>query len=247
MERNIAILCRVGIPLFSPPIPTRTMHALYAASLLSISLFTACGEKAASITPTPTQPATSANAPPPLVDTDRQLTDTLFKVMGGVSGKTVADLFAGDGSYTFKLLEAGARVIAIETDQASLKAIEVKAQELGYGPDKLVTRLVKEGEPGITTGEVDRALCTRTYLTIQDRVVFFSRVKAGLAAKGQLIIVDFLQEHTPMGPPMELRVNVEQIMDELEPCGFTDIGGYTKKIPYRFIVQAMEFEPGPGE
>jgi hypothetical protein len=94
---------------------------------------------------------------------------------------------------------------------------------------------------------VDRALCTRTYLSIQDRVAFFSRVKAGLAAKGQLIIVDYLQEQTPMGPPMELRVNVEQIMDELEPCGFTDIGGYTKKIPYRFIVQAMDFEPGPGQ
>jgi len=224
------------------------MHALYAASLLSLSLtlVASCGEKATSTTVTPTPPAVTS-APPPVVDTDRQLTDTLFTVMGGVSGKTVADLFAGDGSYTFRLLEAGARVIAIETDQAALKAIEAKAQELGFGPDKLITRLVKDGDPGITTGEVDRALCTRTFLTIQDRVVFFSRVKAGLAAKGQLIIVDFLQEQTPMGPPMELRVNVEQIMDELEPCGFTDIGGYTKKIPYRFIVQAMEFEPGPGQ
>jgi hypothetical protein len=224
------------------------MHALFASAILSISLIAACGEKdPASTAQAATTPASSPAAPAPVLDAGQQDADTLFRVMGGVSGKTVADLFADDGAYTFKLLAAGARVIAIGTEPSSLANVEKKARELGYGPDKLIIRQVQEGDPGIAPGEVDRALCTRTYLSIQDRVAFFSRVKAGLAAKGQLIIVDYLQEQTPMGPPMELRVNVEQIMDELEPCGFTDIGGYTKKIPYRFIVQAMDFEPGPGQ
>lgn len=223
------------------------MHALICSAVLSVSLIASCGEKPPPTTGQPTTTTSTPTAPAPAIDAGQQDADTLFRVMGGVSGKTVADLFADDGAYTFKLLAAGARVIAIGTEPASLAAIEQKARELGYGPDRLIIRQVQEGDPGIASGEVDRALCTRTYLTIPDRVVFFSRVKAGLAAKGQLIIVDYLQERTPMGPPMELRVNVEQIMDELEPCGFTDIGGYTKKIPYRFIVQAMDFEPGPGQ
>lgn len=190
-------------------------------------------------------PVTGAQpAPAPAAGPEWLATDTLFAVMGGVKDLVVADLFAGDGTYSLKLLEAGARVIAIDTDAGSLQALAAQASQRGFGPDRLTTRVTTPGVPGITPGEVDRALCTRTFLTIQDRVPFFTAVKAGLRPKGQLIIVDFLPEQTPMGPPMDLRVTVEQVMDELEPCGFTDIGGYTKKIPYRFIIQAMEFDPG---
>jgi hypothetical protein len=213
------------------------------------SLFLALTGLVACTTPTPptAAPAPVASTPSnpaPSGAPEWLATDTLFAVMGGVKDLTVADLFAGDGTYTLRLLDAGARVIAIDTDAAALEALAAQARQRGFGPDRLTTRVTTPGVPGITPGEVDRALCTRTFLTIQDRIPFFTAVKAGLRPKGQLIIVDFLPEQTPMGPPVDLRVTVEQVMDELEPCGFTDIGGYSKKIPYRFIIQAMEFDPG---
>jgi hypothetical protein len=36
-------------------------------------------------------------------------------------------------------------------------------------------------------------------------------------------------------------------MDAMEPCGFTDIGSYSKKLPYRYMVQAQMFAGEAGE
>jgi hypothetical protein len=89
------------------------------------------------------------------------------------------------------------------------------------------------------------ALSTRPFLSIPDRVGYFTKVKASVKMPRQVFIVDFLPVQSPVGPPMEQRVNEEQVMDAMEPCGFTDIGGYSKILPYRFVVQAMEFVEGP--
>ncbi len=177
---------------------------------------------------------------PAMPTADWRMADSVIKFMGDVEGRTIADLFAGDGYYTFELLDAGARVIAVETDPALISAIQAKAAEKGIGPDRLQTRLVTAGDPGVASGEVDHALCTTVYLNISDRQSFFTRVHAALKPSGQLVVVDFLQEQTPMGPPMELRVAIDQVMDELQPCGFSDIISNTKKIPHRFVIQALE-------
>ncbi|MBK9288747.1 MAG: class I SAM-dependent methyltransferase [Flavobacteriales bacterium] len=189
--------------------------------------------------PQPVDDGQQANRPA-VPTADWRMADSVIKFMGDVEGRTVADLFAGDGYYTFELLDAGARVIAIESDPALISAIQAKAAEKGIGPDRLQTRLVATGDPGITPGEVDHALCTTVYVNITDRQHFFTQVHAGLKPAGQLVVVDFLQEQTPMGPPMELRVDINQVMDELQPCGFSDIISNTKKIPHRFVIQALE-------
>jgi hypothetical protein len=89
------------------------------------------------------------------------------------------------------------------------------------------------------------ALCTRAYLGIPDRINYFQKVKPCIKYPNQLFIVDFLPEQSPVGTPMELRVTSEQVMDDMEPVGFTDVGAYTKKLPYRYVVQAMMFQEGP--
>jgi predicted methyltransferase len=175
---------------------------------------------------------------------DWHATDSLFKVMGGVNGKIVADLFVGDGHYTRKLLEAGARVIAMDDDPRNVEAISKWKAEAGVGDDRLLIRSATPGAPNLNLAEVDMALCTRPFISIPDRTGYFTKVKASIKPPCMLFIVDFLPEQTPEGTPMDQRVSEEQVMDAMEPVGFTDIGGYTKKLPYRFVVQAMDFVEG---
>ncbi len=170
--------------------------------------------------------------------------DSLIKVMGGVQGKVVADLFVGDGYYTMKLLEAGARVIAMDDDPRNIEAITAKKKEMGIGDDRLIIRSCTPGAPNLSLAEVDLALCTRPFVSIPDRTGYFTKVKASVKPPCQVFIVDFLPEQTPVGTPMDQRVSSEQVMDAMEPCGFTDIGGYTKLLPYRFLIQAMDFVEG---
>lgn len=178
-----------------------------------------------------------------------QKPEVIIQLMGGVEqsvkGKLVADLFAGDGYMTFKLIEAGANVIAIDTDPNALAAIEDRKRQLGLGDDRLRVRQVNEGEPGITNEEADLALSMHRIGYMNDILGYFAKVRQGLKAPKMVCIVDFLPSPSPMGPPMEKRYSETQMMDILEPAGFTDVGSYGKKLPYQYVMLALDFVPGP--
>ncbi|MBL7985309.1 MAG: class I SAM-dependent methyltransferase [Flavobacteriales bacterium] len=225
-------------------------YSSYFLSAVLLSLI-ACSEgndpTAQSTTPASTR--SSGTAALPRTTDDWHTTDTLFRMMGGVEGKVVADLFVGDGYYTMKLLEAGARVIALDDDPRNIEAITARKKEMNIGDDRLLIRSCTPGSPNLSVGEVDLALCTRPFISIPDPTGYFTKVKAAIKPPCQLFIVDFLQEQTPVGTPMDQRVPSEMVMDAMEPAGFTDIGAYGLKLPYRFVVHALDFveTPGAGE
>lgn len=225
-------------------------YSSYFLSALLLSLI-ACSEgNDPTGQPTTTAPTQSSGSTAlPRTTDDWHTTDTLFRMMGGVEGKVVADLFVGDGYYTMKLLEAGARVIALDDDPRNIEAITARKKEMNIGDDRLLIRSCTPGSPNLSVGEVDLALCTRPFISIPDPTGYFTKVKAAIKPPCQLFIVDFLQEQTPVGTPMDQRVPSEMVMDAMEPAGFTDIGAYGLKLPYRFVVHALDFveTPGAGE
>lgn len=169
-----------------------------------------------------------------------QLPDTLFSVMNGVRGQTVADLFADDGYMTFKLIDAGANVIAMETDQAKVDQLIERKKELGLGDDRLRVRKVEAGDPGLAPEEADVALLMH-HFTRQPAVMrYIDRVRQGLKAPKRVVIVDFLPRPSPMGPPVYERLNETQVMDSMDVLMIGDVGAYTMKLPYQYIVIAQD-------
>lgn len=199
-----------------------------------------------SSTPT-TNSAATPGCPPARTPDDWHTVDSLFVAMGGVNGKTVADLFVGDGYYTMKLLEAGAKVIAMDDDPRSIEALEAKKKEMGICDERLVIRSAKAGAPNLSMNEVDVALCTRQLLSIPDPVGYFSKVRTCVRFPCNTFLVQFLPEQTPVGPPLDTRLPEDRVMDAMEPCGYTDVGSYSKKMPYRYMVHALMFSGEAGE
>ena len=231
----------------------RITYPFLATCLLACS---ACEDKPIGDT-TPTTGTTSSTSssnatgkpgcPPARTPDDWHTVDSLFAAMGGVNGKTVADLFVGDGYYTMKLLEAGATVIAMDDDPRNIEALEAKKKELGICDERLIIRTGMAGAPNLSVNEVDVALCTRQMLSIPDPVGYFSKVRSCVRFPSNTFIVQFLPEQTPVGPPMDTRLPEDRVMDAMEPCGYTDIGSYSKKMPYRYMVHAMMFAGEAGE
>ncbi|MBK9273395.1 MAG: class I SAM-dependent methyltransferase [Flavobacteriales bacterium] len=172
--------------------------------------------------------------------------EVLWTLIPNVAGTTVADLFAGDGYYAFELVKAGARVIAIERDPDLAERIKQRAKAQGIGPEVLEVRLVEQGT-GLKPGEADMAFCARSYVTIPDRIEYFKQVRSALKTPAPLILVDFMPAETPVGPPMQDRISDQAVMDEMELVGCTDIGAYGKKLPYQWLVIAMDFVADPSE
>lgn len=230
MENNLAQLSQQ--PYFGPKNRTH-MRILLSLFLTTGFLYTAC---------TQNEPARTGGAPAPESTTgqmdavDPKAGDSLLKVMGPLEGKVVADMFAGDGYYTWKLLGAGARVLAIDDDPAHIAALEARKKSEGIEDDRLLIRETTPGVTGLMPNEVDLALITREYSTLGDRAAWFAQLLAGVKDPHTFYMVNYLPQQSPGGPPLSQRMNYERVADELMEFGYDDVGIMYKTIPYRYIL-----------
>ncbi len=205
-----------------------------------------------------TDPEQPENAGPPAavrtpqvtaqyVSDDRGSGDSLLTVMGSVQGKVVADMFAGNGYYTWHLMGAGARVLAIDVDPANIAALEARKKAEGIGDDRLLIRLTTPGVTGLMPNEVDMALITREYSQLGDRQAWFAQLMAGVRDPHTFFLVNYVPQQTPEGPPLSQRMDFNTVADEVTEFGYGDVGIMYKKMPYRFILFGAVVPPDTGE
>jgi SAM-dependent methyltransferase len=158
--------------------------------------------------------------------------------LGSLEGKTVADIGAGSGYFSFPLAKKAAKVIAIDIDQRFLDYIEQKKRTQKVGAN-VETRITAPDSPGLKPGEADVVLIVDTYHHIENRIDYFKKLKKDLAKDGVLVIVDYKKENTPPGPPVELRVAQESVESELKSAGFTIVSTDRDLLPYQYIIKAQ--------
>lgn len=164
---------------------------------------------------------------------------------GPLNGRTVAHLFAGDGYFTFKLAERGARVIAIVGDQGAADALTAERDRRGYTSEQVEVRVMAPGTTGLGMEEAELALFASSYAAVPDRVAFFRQVRNGLRSPHRLWVIDFLTQESPVGPPMELRMPITAIMDELGEAGYADVASRSNMLPYQFIMVGQDVIEAP--
>jgi 2-polyprenyl-3-methyl-5-hydroxy-6-metoxy-1,4-benzoquinol methylase len=157
--------------------------------------------------------------------------------LGPLDGKTVADIGAGTGYFSFPIAKKATKVIAIDIDQRFLDYIAQKKQTQKIGGN-IETRLTTPDSSGLRMGEVDIVLIVDTYHHIEGRVEYFKKLKKCLRPDGVLVIIDFKKMKTPPGPPVELRVAEDQVESELKSAGFTIVSADKDLLPYQYIIKA---------
>ena len=232
MENNYGPLSQQ--PYFGPK-NRNIMRFLLSLFLSTGLLYTACTGKdpaqtATNTTPLPETPIEQFDA------NDPRAGDSLLTVMGPLEGKVVADMFAGDGYYTWKLLSAGARVLALDDNPANIAALQARKKSEGIGDDQLLIRLTTPGVTGLLPNEVDLALITREYSTLGDRAAWFAQLMNNVKAPHTFFMVNYLPQQSPGGPPLSQRMDYNRVSDEVSGFGYDDVGVMYKKMPYRFIL-----------
>ena len=160
---------------------------------------------------------------------------------GNLTGVTVADLFAEDGYFTFKMIAAGANVIAIVNDAGQAEQLNARKKELGLGDDRLKVRAVAVGDPGLAAEEADMALIVHHFTLLQDRKAFFKRMRQGLRYPRVLFMVEWQYKEGPPGPPMAQRLPVEKVMDLIGEMEYADVGAHSAKIPDQVIYAINDY------
>jgi hypothetical protein len=158
-----------------------------------------------------------------------------------LAGSTVADLFAGDGYFTFRLIDAGANVIAIDNDPANIAMLEARKKELGLSDARLRIRAVPVGDPGIRAGEADMALLVHRFGSIKDKGAYINQLRDGLRYPRPLFLIDWQYRETPVGPPLSERRMSDAIMEDLGALGYSDVAAHGAKMPYQIIFVATDY------
>lgn len=167
-----------------------------------------------------------------------QQPDKVLAYLGDVAGLSIMDIGAGTGYFSFRLANAGAKVIAADVDDRFQEYIRQKRDSLGIGEDRLALRKLPYDSPELSPGEVDRVITVNTYHHFEDRPAYFAKVLAGLKPGGALYIIDFFKEETPVGPPLEMKISAEKVVAELKAAGFAKVEVESSLLPYQYIVKA---------
>lgn len=160
-----------------------------------------------------------------------------------LGGMTVADLFAEEGYFTFRLAAAGANVIAIVNDPSDAEKIEKRRVAEGLTEEQVQVRIVPDGDPGLAPNEVDMALLVHHFVNIGDRDTYFKLLRRGMRSPRPLFMVEWQGGPTRLGPPPDQRMVTETIMDELGHHGFTDVGAFSDKLPDQVLFFASDPMP----
>jgi len=81
-------------------------------------------------------------------------------------------------------------------------------------------------------------LIVNTYHHIKNRVDYFAQVKTGLKENGELVVVDFFMVKAPIGPPVNHKISMDVVIDELKKAGYESIQADVSLLPHQYIIRA---------
>lgn len=177
------------------------------------------------------------------ISTDRviwQKPEMVINMLGNLEDKTVADIGAGSGYFSKRLVEKKAKVIAIDIDERfihyldSIKVRDLPAELSG----NLEPRLATPDDPNLKPNEVDAVLIVNTFMYMIDRVAYLKTLREGMLSGGRILIIDFKKQQTPVGPPLEIRIALEEVIQNLLDAGFKIKSSDSNKLKYQYFVLA---------
>lgn len=161
--------------------------------------------------------------------------------IGGVKGKTIADIGAGTGYFTFHLAYLDAEVIAIDIDPEMTQYIDTYKQKLpNKKGEKITTRLAEEDNPMLKDAEVDCAIIINTISYIDELEKYLTTLKPALKKDGRVVIVDYKRPSDEIStPPIEDMVSPLLLQKYLTNSGYTNVVIDNTSLQYQYIVTAM--------
>ena len=168
-----------------------------------------------------------------------QKPELVLSLLGDLRGKTVADIGAGTGFFAFRIADQGAKVIAIDIDPRAIAWIDGEKMRYPMGVQALLnTRLASPDNPNLKPAEVNLVLMVNTYIYIDDRIGYFKNLRQGLKPDAEIIIIDFKDEKTPLGPKPEERIAMHQVEAELVEAGYKITMTDATALQYQYIIKA---------
>jgi ubiquinone/menaquinone biosynthesis C-methylase UbiE len=169
-----------------------------------------------------------------------QKPETVVALMGDMDGKTVADIGAGTGYFTFRMALKAEKVIAIDIVPDYLEILDnLKAKLPTEIQNKIETRLANENDPLLKSEEVDLIVIINTFSVISNKLNYLKTARKGLKKNGKIFIVDFKSKNIPIdAPDIKDRLPINELEAYLDKAGFSNIITDDTTLDYQYVVIA---------
>ncbi len=152
-------------------------------------------------------------------------------------GQTVADFGAGSGSYSLEAArQAGSkgRVLAVEIQKELLDRIKNQATERHLGNVEVIWGNVdKLGGSRLADRSVDVVIASNILFQVDSPYILGQEVKRVLRSSGRLLVVDWLDSFSFIGPPPDQVVGKESALEIFAGVGFKVVKEFSAG-PYHY-------------
>lgn len=164
-----------------------------------------------------------------------QKPDEVIRFLGDLKNKTIIDIGAGTGYFEFKMNEPSAKIIAADVDERFINYLNnrITAEK----KTNISSRKAEYEKPPIAEQEADIVFMVDVYHHIENRKDYFSMVKKGLKQNGELVIVDFKKGDFEQGPPDEMKIEPQTVIDEMKLAGFNLVAQDTSTLQYQYLLK----------
>jgi predicted methyltransferase len=167
----------------------------------------------------------------------------VLMALGLKEGERIADIGAGSGYFALRFAQhvgTTGRVLAVDINPDMVVHLNQRIRDASL--DNVRTILALPGDPLLAPASVDRVFICETWHHIDGRPQYLALLKKALKPGGQVVIIDFHKKPTPGGPPPEMRVSRETVLEEFSQAGFRLVKEHAF-LPYQYF---LVFAPAGG-
>jgi len=160
----------------------------------------------------------------------------VITALGLKQGEAIADIGAGSGYFTFRLAqhvgETG-RVFAVDVSPDMILHLNRRIRDMKL--QNITTILSAPDDPLLMDGSIDKFFICDTWHHIQNQGHYLALMKKMLKPGGQIIMIDFQKKESPVGAPMEMRIDREDLVRQMESNGYRIVKEHTF-LPYQYFL-----------
>jgi cyclopropane fatty-acyl-phospholipid synthase-like methyltransferase len=164
-----------------------------------------------------------------------QKPEQVMAALGLRPGEVIADIGSGSGYFTLRLaahLGQSGRVYGVDVDPALVRHLNRRVRDAGL---RNVHALLAEPDDPLLPEPVDRFLIVNTWHHIENPAGYLARMREVLKPGGQVIMIDFHKKDLPVGPPLDMKIAREDLIEQMKASGFHLVKEHTF-LPYQYFL-----------
>lgn len=151
-------------------------------------------------------------------------------------GEAIADIGAGSGYFTFRLANhvgAKGKVYAVDVNPDMIRHINRRIRDLKT--NNVVSVLADPDDPLLREQSVDRFFICDVWHHVESPSKYLSVMKKVLKPGGEIVMIDFHKKELPFGPPLQVKIAREDLIQQMNANGFRLAKEHTF-LPYQYFL-----------